>query len=385
MPIKRLRYFDKQFLVEKDFTDEQKYHLEMRRRLNRLLNAPGIAEGLAVEKTANKEVTVHPGTAIDAEGREMILEGDQAIDLSNPVKFPPETEVSVTISYEEEETDESTSTVPGKTRITEKAKVDAVSGSPPVGAVVLARFKLDAGGNVGGAIGDILPGGPNVQSRSGLLSIDQVSNPGGNIDLAQAGAITILPDNNNKRITIGENHSTRTNNPHNVTAAQIGAMLAGEYDLERRATANILFTQGDASGATRTINVGFLPRIVFVVGTSTASLAGRSYGGGVGAFAVINEAPTILFQRCFGFGVTRSSNTDWFVRGFAGSGICLSTFFNQEVNPNQAENLTVSITNVSSTGLTATLVRALPNVTNVVLPNFAITLQLLCLGNVPIL
>ena len=36
MSIKRLHYFDRQFLVEADFTDEQQYHLDMRRRLNRL-------------------------------------------------------------------------------------------------------------------------------------------------------------------------------------------------------------------------------------------------------------------------------------------------------------------------------------------------------------
>ena len=45
MAIKRLRYFDNQFLVEADFTDEQKYHLEMRRRLNRALHSFGIAAG----------------------------------------------------------------------------------------------------------------------------------------------------------------------------------------------------------------------------------------------------------------------------------------------------------------------------------------------------
>lgn len=423
MPIKRLHYFDKQFLVEKDFTDEQKYHLEMRRRLNRLLHTPGIAEGLTVEKTGNKEVTVHPGMAIDSEGREIILEADQVIDLSDPVKFKLKDEVSVTIAYEEEETDESTSTVPGKTRITEKAIVQAIVGPPQEKEVLLAGFTLDEEG-VPGDINDTVPGIPGqkagakgglssinqvsgsngnialvagsgititpnqiahsiaigLSGAQGLVSLDGVNNPGGNIDLLQGGAIAITPDNVSKRITISETHSALKNNPHQVTAAQIGALLAQDYDLASRAAANFLFTQGDATGATRTINVGFLPRLVFVVGTSTASMAGRTYGGAVGAFAVINADSVIQSQRCFGFGVTRISNTDWFVRGFTGSGICLSTFFNQEVAPVQAENLTVSITAASATGLTATLSRALPNPTNVVLPNFAITLHLLCLG-----
>ncbi|MEW6211745.1 MAG: hypothetical protein AB1631_25535 [Acidobacteriota bacterium] len=382
MPIKRLHYFDKQFLVEKDFTDEQKYHLEMRRRLNRLLHTAGIAEGLKVEKTGNKEVTVRPGAAIDSEGREIILEADQVVDLSDPAKFQPGDEVSITIVYEEEETDESTSTVPGKTRITEKGVVQAAAGPPPDKTVVLAHFKLDGAGNVPGATNSFIaaPSDQNVLPRGGLLSLDGVSNPGGNIDLVQSGAIIITPDNLNKRIAISENHSALKNNPHQVTAAQIGALLAKDYDLSRRATAQILFTQGDANGATRTINVGFLPRLVLVVGTSTVSMALRTYGGGVGAFAVIGEDSTVLFQRCFGFGITRISNADWFVRGFTGSGICISTHFNQEVAPIQAENLTVSITGVSPTGLTAALSRGVVNVGNAALSGFSITLQLLCLG-----
>jgi hypothetical protein len=424
MPIKRLRYFDKQFLVEKDFTDEQKYHLEMRRRLNRLLHTAGIAEGLKVEKTGSKEVTVRAGAAIDAQGREIILESDQVIDLSDPTKFPPESEISITIFYQEEETDESSATVPGKTRITEKAVVQAAAGPPAEEAVVLARFKLDETSNVEGAINSLVdtPSDQSIQPRGGLssinhvkglngditlaagtgisvtpnqaaqtisielsgaqgpVSLDGVSSPGGNIDLVQSGAIIIAPDNVNKRIAIGENHSALKNNPHQVTAAQIGALLQADYDLARRATANILFTQGDASGATRTVNVGFLPRLVLVVGTSTVSMASRTYGGGVGAFAVINEDSTIQFQRCFGFGITRVSNTDWFVRGFTGNGICLSTFFNNEAAPIQAENLTVSITAVSPTGLTAALSRGVVNAGNAVLTGFSITLNLLCLG-----
>ena len=43
--IKRLNYFDAQFLGETDFTDEQTYHLEMRRRHNRLLHSWGVADG----------------------------------------------------------------------------------------------------------------------------------------------------------------------------------------------------------------------------------------------------------------------------------------------------------------------------------------------------
>ena len=53
--IKRLHYFNQQFLTEKDFTDEQNYHLQRRRQHNQFLHSFGIAAGLTVEKTAVKE------------------------------------------------------------------------------------------------------------------------------------------------------------------------------------------------------------------------------------------------------------------------------------------------------------------------------------------
>lgn len=56
-----------------------------------------------------------------------------------------------------------------------------------------------------------------------LVSVDGVKNPGGDVNLeSESGsAITITPDDDANTITIGENHSVRTDNPHKVTAAQI--------------------------------------------------------------------------------------------------------------------------------------------------------------------
>lgn len=425
MAIKRLHYFDHQFLVEADFTDEQTYHLDMRRRLNRLLYTFGIAEGLGVAKSANKTVTVRPGVALDRLGQEMIVEADQVVNLSDATRFPPNATVFITIAYQEQESDPTTATgVSGNTRVTEQPVVQAVTTAPPSDSMViqLARFTLDASANVPGNLNDLFDGGvrqrvgprgeqglasldgvsnpsgnvdlvpgtgiaitPDQTNRritiaasgtQGLVSVDGVSNPGGNIDLVPAQAIVLTPDDANNRITIGENHSTLTTNPHNVTAAQIGALPVSDYDLRQRALATVQFTAADATNATRTVNVGFQPRLVLVVGTCTATMAARAYSGGVSAFADLEGS----IQRCYGFGVTRTSNTDWFCRGFEGNGICLSTFFNQEVNPVQAENLAVNISNVSATGLTATLTRAVVNPANVVLPSFTISLSLLCMG-----
>ncbi len=58
------------------------------------------------------------------------------------------------------------------------------------------------------------------------VSVDGVSNPGGDIDLVQGGSIVITHDDRENSITIGETHSAKTDNPHNVTAAQIGALVS---------------------------------------------------------------------------------------------------------------------------------------------------------------
>jgi hypothetical protein len=60
------------------------------------------------------------------------------------------------------------------------------------------------------------------------VSLAGVRNPGGDIALAVSGALTVTPDDANNRITIGETHSARTDNPHATTAVQVGALpIAG--------------------------------------------------------------------------------------------------------------------------------------------------------------
>jgi hypothetical protein len=61
-----------------------------------------------------------------------------------------------------------------------------------------------------------------------LVSIDGVRNDGGDVDLiAESGsAIVITPDDGNNSITIGEKHSNDTENPHKVTAEQAGALVS---------------------------------------------------------------------------------------------------------------------------------------------------------------
>jgi hypothetical protein len=74
--IDRLRYYDGEFLRAFDFTDEQTYHREMRRRLNRYLHLHGIVRGLQLYEDVQgsiHEVSILPGLAIDDFGREIYV------------------------------------------------------------------------------------------------------------------------------------------------------------------------------------------------------------------------------------------------------------------------------------------------------------------------
>ena len=46
--VKRVRFFDGQYLQDQDFVDEQHYHIDRQRRHNRTLHVGGIADGLGV-------------------------------------------------------------------------------------------------------------------------------------------------------------------------------------------------------------------------------------------------------------------------------------------------------------------------------------------------
>lgn len=403
MAIKRLHYYDQQFLVEADFTDEQAYHMGMRRRLTRLLHTPGIATGLAVQNSGAHQVTVKTGAAVDGQGREIVLEADQVLDLSNAATFPAGATVFVTAAYQEGQTDPSTATgAPGNTRFTEQPLLSASTTAPAVdfSVVPLARFDLTATGNVPGILNDVLDGGvrqatgaklaggavseanldaalkAKVNTPGGVLSVDGVSNPGGNIDLVAAQAISLAPDDAGNRIVIGESHSARTDNPHATTAAQVGALPTTQYELAKRQLGLIQFTQADATGATRTITLGFPPRMMLAIGQCRATLGTRSYGGGsVGFFETISGQ-----QRCFGFGMTRNTDTDWFVRsvGVPTTGVCGAVFTDNGAAPVQSEALLVSVT-PTPTGLTATLTRTLVGA-GVALGTFQLEVNLFGMG-----
>ena len=70
--IARVQYFNQQFLRTQDFTDEQAYHLEMRRRHNIAHHGWGIVQGLRI-LLEEDGLFVQPGIAVDGYGRELVL------------------------------------------------------------------------------------------------------------------------------------------------------------------------------------------------------------------------------------------------------------------------------------------------------------------------
>jgi hypothetical protein len=407
--IKRLHYFDQQFLVEQDFNDEQRYHVDMRRLHNKAMHTPGVAEGLSVTKTANKAVTVAAGTAIDREGRELVLAAPQQVDLSDAAKFPPNGKVCVTINYKDDLSDPLPSDPTKFTRTLEKPVVKADSVEPPINGsdILLASFFMGADGNVpAGALGasgqragkgtviegltgniDLVPGAgisivTNQQANNitlgatGLTSVDGVSNPGGNVDLLPANSIQIAPDNVNKRIIIGDNHSTIVaGNPHGVTPAMIGALEASKYDLGRRVLATLKFTQADtAPNATtnRTVPTSFQPKFVLIIGTITGFLSGRFYGGPISGF----YDDTTAIQQWVGYIFTRISNQELISRSYDAGAVCVSIFQDSGVNPVPSETFQVSILDSTATGLNTRLIRS----SGTAIPSFDITLRMLCMG-----
>ncbi len=139
MTIKRLNYFNGQFLRQEDFNDEQSYHLTMRRSHNRRTHTPGIVDGLTVLAAAN-QVTVSDGLAVDQFGREIILEAATPVPVA-----ASDVNAFVVIALDEKKTDIKTETgIPGETRWSE-SPVLQLADSVPAGAVGLAQIAAVAG------------------------------------------------------------------------------------------------------------------------------------------------------------------------------------------------------------------------------------------------
>lgn len=148
MPVKRLNYFYGQFLNEKDFQDEQSYHINALSMHNKNAHSWGIASGLdaSVDKS-RKHVILDSGMAIDRNGKQIILEKRVKIDVSEASISP----VFLTISLKTTRTDPSgTDEFSGNTRILEEPNIELEKSMPDDKSmnIFLAELKLDTENNV---------------------------------------------------------------------------------------------------------------------------------------------------------------------------------------------------------------------------------------------
>jgi hypothetical protein len=129
--VKRLNYYDHQFLRAGDFSDEQTYHLTMRRLHNSSLHTWGIGQGLQVALATGgtgTKVTVSAGVAIDSAGREIVLPSDTDLELGGVAAGST---VIVTIAYGEQQSDPATDAAgPGNTRMTELPTLSFSTAAP---------------------------------------------------------------------------------------------------------------------------------------------------------------------------------------------------------------------------------------------------------------
>ncbi|QUQ65628.1 hypothetical protein [Kutzneria sp. CA-103260] len=97
--IVRVRYFDRQFLRPQDFTDEQSYHVAMRRRHDIAGHSWGIVHGLALG-TATGALAVEPGLAVDGYGREVVVIQRMSVPALPPAPVTGETAYDVWLVYD---------------------------------------------------------------------------------------------------------------------------------------------------------------------------------------------------------------------------------------------------------------------------------------------
>jgi hypothetical protein len=80
----RLRFFHGMLLDDRDFTNEQQYHIEKRKLHNRMLHGWGIVCGLEIVREDDlSKFVVTQGMALDCHGNEILVCNDVTVDLKD--------------------------------------------------------------------------------------------------------------------------------------------------------------------------------------------------------------------------------------------------------------------------------------------------------------
>ncbi len=87
---KRTRYFHGMLMTDRDFREEQIYHNEKRKLLNRMLHGWGVVCGLGIKMSAPKssKIIITPGMALDCHGNEIVVCDDFEVDLKKETICP---------------------------------------------------------------------------------------------------------------------------------------------------------------------------------------------------------------------------------------------------------------------------------------------------------
>jgi len=132
--LKRVRFFDGQYLIDQDFIDEQRYHLDREHRAARSIGLVGVVDGLAVAADAAHpyQVTVSPGAAVDGVGRHLLLTAP--VTLALPTDHFSGVAAELRLFYRENPTDVAPTGGASQRRFDETPVVAAITG----GAVAVA-------------------------------------------------------------------------------------------------------------------------------------------------------------------------------------------------------------------------------------------------------
>lgn len=85
---KRARYFHGMLMTERDFTEEQQYHINKRKLLNKMLHGWGVACGLEIKPTPTPSSTIiiKQGLALDCKGNEIYVPEEYPLNIDKILK-----------------------------------------------------------------------------------------------------------------------------------------------------------------------------------------------------------------------------------------------------------------------------------------------------------
>jgi len=177
-------------------------------------------------------------------------------------------------------------------------------------------------------------------------------------------------------------HLSRTDNPHNVTLAQIGAFPAANYEFNNRSVIQISFTQADAHNAVRTTNLGFAPKFVWAVASVKGRLGGADFGANGSGFADLRGT---TLQRCNYALVYRTATAPFYRQDTSvATYLSLAFFSDATVTPNRQISIGAWISGVTGNNLTVQLYRVGPSGTGtggaLSLQTFSMSMFLYCMG-----